>query len=1757
MKKKSSIWRTLIMNSILFSSIIATFLLLNKFFPLNFSGYFAICAVSLLLCITFMYGKKSSRLSQQTLLIPWALTFIASVIVTTNYLRPDDARVYSNADAHTLALKGVSVKDSLILISDDKTNSLLDNNAYEGYLSIKPIDSVHCSMRYDVIDIPIYLRKKHATEDSLLNAAFLPAFEKALELRSNELSCKIEITEKPKNKRFLGRELPKKVTDTLFIKLKYSDSKNEYIPLLPTQAKTIKMGYNLYDLIHAGIAFTESEEVLIANLKNIYLLRDFNSKKFYITYNKQLANLKVLCDGHLYRPQHTSVDCLLAKEDYIHVGIGDISSRSLTFISDGNHVKMHYQFPYLYNFPRYATQDNSLKEDRKNLAISSSANGLLMSDVKEAFFFNLFENNDNNFHFDGFINYKVSNSRTPFKYSIVDNAMRSDTHKNTLLSTNKAEWEFAVYDLRKQSPITGQDNLYLNEFFIVGIIILMFLFSFIGTLLFFTNPYKAGIVMGIWLFITPIFVLRFYLLWRIAVFPPLTDIKLEALLRYRMENAQSENAMWWTLLAISLLMAFTVIAGIISFLSKKLHLSNRFSVQRINIKRFLNSTRWRQCIIIILWFVTTMLLLVSGIVLTNIVLPVLTFFAVEYIAYGKISYKWRVANSMLTFGILCKGDPGYAVMFFIFLCTYFIIHIYSFQKSRKSNIGNVKLRNGIWISLLVVLGAIVFFSADIVTFAYDHTSYILTPSLTYNTVFFIVIYIILITIIGIAIWHRKANRSKWAIVSLIVSLLLPFILFYGGNYVLEDKPHMKYRAFVHTQTVSEIMEHEDFGERNSERLIEASANQWFIQYQNNKGSERVFSDGLFSLSPHFKKGVSWSTQISDVIVARYIVGEISSFFPSVLLIFALIFLVLMFRNRTKKESNRSLGYAVALLLVIQMTFVWMAATNRMIFFGQDFPFLSQNARVIMLMFVVLLGIPMLLSYPEANGNNKIPNDLLSNFSKHRIPAFFGTYFAVFILLYLFGNRYASLYSEHDGRDSGNATEYNLSRMMSRCKADIDIVNKKLSSSQIKASILKDNEDISTKFNKIDNEIHLTEYVNQLAEQNEISQFTQSMYKAFCKNLLSHNSVSNIIHLKRTSSGAHYEFALNNGFYSFKSPDYEEKAWKGHIYSENVHYLSSFATALRKYDVTIYSIPESWTAHGNGYGIVDCRKINRKNMYHDRILHTTDIDYLATFPIYPIKTGERLEVISKSDGSRISFRYGQSQEDILVKNMIINGKHRYFYPLAEKCFWLKDFSDLASFCLSEKSDSLIVTLDGQLTSEVSDILKQSGKNCSVIALDGKGNVRLMADNRDKRYMLDPNDEESISYKVIENYLNPNSAVETNLFGNMNLSYLNPGPGSSLKPITYAAVTSQSQYFPWERLILLPPSVYSDNTITESGKYWLVRKYGPKYVYPHKNEFKSIKGDENGVPFRGVDNKFYLAKSSNYYNALVTYLGNYGNLKGYLQNIFRPAEALDYPKIKLDGIVYAFKNAPEDVFSNENTTLLLNGLHHNFSIPTHMSYSDTLRFGFVNNEKIRKNGYSPQRLASLFPWVYPSNSSIMDYELNNEFPSPASQVKQYTLGSYPLHITPLKMAEMYGKLFSLHPDFRATITPNNESFKKQWVNEDGAFDKNIWDFYKHNLFSGMAECVNSGTAKPYLKALANNTPYYYYAKTGTLLGQGATSDDRMLAVVITNKKIVGDIQPSDIRFYVLYFYYKRSGSMPNVEKVVREVINSRSFTHYMNS
>ena len=793
---------------------------------------------------------------------------------------------------------------------------------------------------------------------------------------------------------------------------------------------------------------------------------------------------------------------------------------------------------------------------------------------------------------------------------------------------------------------------------------------------------------------------------------------------------------------------------------------------------------------------------------------------------------------------------------------------------------------------------------------------------------------------------------------------------------------------------------------------------------------------------------------------------------------------------------------------------------------------------------------------------------LELFSKRYPQAVFFLLFAFISgIVYASGNNYDKLYSSDKAEgDKMNAEEFNISTAMKESKEQLIEINARLSEYPVTGKKLENDEDISSLFQDIDETIHLTDYVNKLKEDGRINDFTFSLYQAFDANLKLKNSNRNIIHLRHHNMNS-YELALNDSYFSLQSPDYDKKAWKGNIYSDISSQIKNNSSSIEELPgMVIYSIPRTWLPSNTDYAIVDSRiKDGHIGDNYKRFIHKEMADYTASAAVFPILPNDILELNDKKRNDIITYQYGREEQGLLVKNMVINGKRKFFYPLREECLWLRDFSNLVAYSKqgSASRDSVFVTLDNKLTENISDLLRKIGNDCSVVAMDGWGNVRLMADHK-RSGAIDPNNEDLINELAVQSYMNPNPETDQNLFGNLNLCYMKPGPGSSLKPITYAAVTSQSQDLIWPELELMSPSQIKDTTVCRvAGKYYHVRKFGPQYKYSAKRPFKSIANDEKGIENNGIgwiNNEFYLYQSSNYYNALITYLGHYDNLTNAENQIFTvSSNANDFPRFrtKKGGRIYTFREAPQA----KSNQILFDGLTKNFKVPTFTGYVDTLRYEFINPGYYRRNNVeSKSKLANQFSWVFPQASTIYDYEMKDSELTPAERLRQYTLGSDPIKVTPIKMAEMYGKLFSLHPDFHASITPRTTGFTEPWLDRSGNPSEKFFNFYRENLYRGMEKCVQIGTAKYLTKDIRG---YHLYAKTGTLSLRDGVNDDRMLAVIISNQNLIDNEEvksPDDYKYMVVYFRFKQLdpelGHFWNtVNEIIKEIINSNSFNNYM--
>src|SRR5690606_18251385 len=139
---------------------------------------------------------------------------------------------------------------------------------------------------------------------------------------------------------------------------------------------------------------------------------------------------------------------------------------------------------------------------------------------------------------------------------------------------------------------------------------------------------------------------------------------------------------------------------------------------------------------------------------------------------------------------------------------------------------------------------------------------------------------------------------------------------------------------------------------------------------------------------------------------------------------------------------------------------------------------------------------------------------------------------------------------------------------------------------------------------------------------------------------------------------------------------------------------------------------------------------------------------------------------------------------------------------------------------------------------------------------------------------------------------NAKNERDQWGNRNLLNLYLGPGSSIKALTAGVIASQVNAG-WEQLYFTPPNGDRDNFA------------GLKLIKPWKN-------DEHY--FATMNMPAFIAHSSNYYHALILFLGSYSKSDYYADNGYSLHNVLtntagknnSFPILNYRGRLHYFKN-----------------------------------------------------------------------------------------------------------------------------------------------------------------------------------------------------------------------------------------------------------
>ena len=556
------------------------------------------------------------------------------------------------------------------------------------------------------------------------------------------------------------------------------------------------------------------------------------------------------------------------------------------------------------------------------------------------------------------------------------------------------------------------------------------------------------------------------------------------------------------------------------------------------------------------------------------------------------------------------------------------------------------------------------------------------------------------------------------------------------------------------------------------------------------------------------------------------------------------------------------------------------------------------------------------------------------------------------------------------------------------------------------------------------------------------------------------------------------------------------------------------------------LPSGWS--NDDVALVDFRP--SKKAY--RRLEGPDGAYSVPYPHLVMRKGELLTYEVNGSEEKV-FRYdSNAPANLLVKHLNINGRSRFYY--LNDHIWFKNLSDMLAETYVRPSDEpFSLTLDVGLTRRVDSLLNRLKTRCSVVALDQFGQVKLMTDYKASTMVLNPNDRVAVEEAKRHSYLNPNAEQERLLFSNMNLMPMSPGPGSSLKPITYAATISEAPHFPWESLKLVSPSRYNDAPIKWMNRLIAVKQYGD-HSY---RDLYVLAGDEVGDG-SWVNNQFFLAHSSNLYHGMVLSLGSQAELPDRLGDRFAKAEPNDFPQFTVGNGLYSLKALPEW----SANSILSRGIYKNFAIPAYHSY--------VERDSMFLKGVSSQ----YYPWVWPSASYLLNEQIQDL--EPAVRLRQLMLGSFPWHVTPIKMAENYGKLFSMHPDYAATVIPATTTPVEHWQGPDGKLD-DAFIRMQQSVFKGMRLAATEGTAR-WMKELLPKG-YYYYAKTGTIgayiesevdHGFKGQANDRMICCVVTDKDVLTVKSSDEYRFWVIYVRVEKATDTSALREIVRCVVESPS-------
>ena len=1667
---------------------IAVFLIF-KFFRLSFTALLIGTILILAFNLWYYYidGRGENMLSDKSnygnhiVMGVFSVLVIGllSVITLTNYFAPS-SELYSNNDHYALNVQGVRIERFPYTLVDERhpSGAFFDDASYLGKLEVRRVDLADDDESSAVVlngtgnQRPVFLWKervgRHADRKVLNGQAFIhfSAGDELVFSYKNGSSFSFRMEEHTDGRRkdwttdcFVNADSKVNVSFVLNDGCALSSLLNGIV--IPSDCPV--EGINIIRTETPDWQYNTSKKIKFPFVENKRRARRIAGIPFILDFNEEaLANLSsVSVNGRKYsltNGMSSSSDLLLPVGKIFSIGYGRDRSPYMYFDGNRDSLCLNFDQP-LY---RYLTCPNDRQDNTVLVANSLLENGKLIAGIPEdIILYELFRTNDNaNSMRPWCLSFSKGEATAPLVVTLDGDSSRTYTDEELFDGIkgrgNNVTWNVSIRDFAASSPISGRMIIWM----IIVLTAVSALWLWMGTAYSRTSPVEPFVYSVLIVLVS----IRLFLCWRIAAFPPVTSITAAEFAGFR----KYEIIRWLIVGLVTFYVAIGLVkkAGALKRLCgniRNLQFFSRISDFLYDTRVKVESTRSGRFVrrhSVVFCGIAVLLLVMLSVFVGSVVgplnrigyilCPIVLYIAGEYLLVSRTDYTaddfWGlnrnfIVSCCLAFalsGILFYADGGYGTMFLLFTLFYlYIMLVFHLNRLPRQRFANLIL----WLILLAIIG-----------FASGYR-YILSSVVSLSASF--PFYLLLATIVSLVllsvhyllggpmriertdcflIRNREVPKAIpfWAFVALLF-VVIAFVARPAIIYYVSGHPHMQYRVLALNKENDDVFKLNIPDNKSESKFLQASMNDWILEEYNHKGEDIKLwgTDRYFRPLPQSKLGALWFAQTTDICLARYVIAEHGKLMAIALVALFFLLFFSMLAIRTRRKNLKLLIVTGGLLLFVQALMVWLANTRNFVFFGQDFPMISITSKLSTLLFVILALISSVASISDwaSDSCDYEENDNSKSFTRWLSIA----YAVIFIALI---GRYALA-----GRTYGS--EYNLNNLLSENTPDsfndkIDRINALFADYQERRQISYPDGNDYSRIVKDFYEADSLSIGNILSSGQD--RFTPRAFRNFIYRDSKVNSSENLLYVvlyeRKNIKGyteSSLQIAVKTDYYDAKLPNYLKTTWEGDVLSSSsaTPRLNSSSSGYR-----LKELPVGWT---------------REPMALVTSASAVSFDIRGTLP--PVTLGKNGLLVAAVDArDAVGGKPLYSSKDVIAQNVNVNGTRTFVYPMNDDFYWAKTFAETVSLAKHGKRDEdVYLTVDAPLVSQlkrkIQSFSSQPDFYMSVIVADGDGKIRAFADYKDKKHNLNPNDWNRISGARKELALKVNRSEERRYFANEAFLELKDGPGSSQKPLVYSAVTSGISTIDWTVLSSTNPAFFYNRFPSSVND----GRGGFPFFNGHKiRPFTTVLGDEVWNQ-EGVNAAQYLAKSSNYYNAMVTYIGSrYSigedvNPSDLFRTVVSPGEMSDedyqknFPVMKYRGRFVSFVDTLPAVSSS---SILHDRLARNFNLPSEPQYA--YPYGIRHRLNV-ENLYERLLPNVTSGYVYPE-FSYLDLKMRNELYSKTyleNMVRKTATGQkYVWHVTPAKMAQMFGSLVSMNRLYRLTLDPERTSEYERfstWDNE----------------------------------------------------------------------------------------------------------------------